>query len=218
MESIRVIEVLDFGQSLLSNGNVLKADGTIITKEQYEQAQQMKERNKLDWSEIDVNDFFALLETAVFATKTYEVSEEQGGMSISKMGFAILDSEGEPFYLRSQEFSGSEKFEMTSVNYSQLIYNINRNSTETAVQAFVDIVENLFDTEDQVGSMFSPDSETDYLIKKFIKDGYVWSLVFRNGSLTNIKKGERLHQDAEAKPKASKIADAINNNRFANLH
>ena len=218
MANITIIEVLDFGQSLLSNGMILKADGTMITKEQYEQAQQMAQRNKLDWIDIDVNEFLDMLEHARFATKTYELIEEISGMSQSKLGFAIIDDEGNPQYLRSSEFSGAESFQFANVNYGQMIYNVDRNSTEHAFDKMTETIEDIFGTTDQVGSMFSPDSETNYNIKKFIKDGYVWSIVFRNGKLSNVKQGEKLHQQAEAKPKASKIADALNNNKFANLH
>lgn len=218
MANITIIEVLDFGQSLLSNGMILKSDGTMITKEQYEQAQQMAQRNKLDWIDIDVNEFLDMLEHARFATKTYELIEEISGMSQSKLGFAIIDEEGNPQYLRSSEFSGAESFQFANVNYGQMIYNVDRNSTEHAFDKMTETIEDIFGTTDQIGSMFSPDSETNYNIKKFIKDNHVWSIVFRNGKLSNVKQGERLHQQAEARPKASKIADALNNNKFANLH
>ena len=218
MANITIIEVLDFGQSLLSNGMILKADGTMITKEQYEQAQQMAQRNKLDWIDIDSDEFIAMLEHARFATKTYELIEEISGMSQSKLGFAIIDEEGNPQYLRSSEFSGAETFQFTNVNYGQMIYNVDRNSTEHAFDKMTETIEDIFGTTDQIGSMFSPDSETNYNIKKFIKDNHVWSIVFRNGKLSNVKQGEKLHQQAEARPKASKIADALNNNKFANLH
>ena len=218
MANITIIEVLDFGQSLLSNGMILKSDGTMITKEQYEQAQLMAQRNKLDWIDIDSEEFLSMLEHARFATKTYELIEEISGMSQSKLGFAIIDEEGNPQYLRSSEFSGAESFQFANVNYGQMIYNVDRNSTEHAFDKMTETIEDIFGTTDQVGSMFSPDSETNYNIKKFIKDNHVWSIVFRNGKLSNVKQGERLHQQAEARPKASKIADALNNNKFANLY
>ena len=218
MSKLTIVEVLDFGQSLLSNGSILKADGTIITKEQYEANQQNAQRNKLDWFSVEVDEFINYLDTAIFATKTYEVSEEAGGMSQSKMGFAILDSEGEPYYLRSSEFSGAEKYEVASATYSKLIYNVDKNSTEQAFDAMVEALETLFDVKEQVGCMFSPDSETTYNIKKFIKDNHVWSMVYRDGKLSNVKQGERLHQEAEAKPKPSKLGDAINSNRFQNMY
>ena len=216
--SIQIIESLDYGQSLLSDGRILKADGTIISAQQYEEAQLLAQRNKLDWYSVEVDEFMSYLDNAIFATKTYDVSEEVSGMSISKFGFAILDAEGTPFYLRAQEFSGSEKYEIAEATYSKLIYNVDKNSTEQAFDAMVDILQNFYGTEEQVGSEFSPDSETTYLIKKFIKDNHVWSMVFRNGKLSNVKQGERLHAEAEAKPKPSKLADALNTDKFQNMY
>ena len=218
MSKLTIIEVLDFGQSLLSDGTVLKADGTIITQQEYEDAQQRAQRNKLDWFSVEVDEFMSYLDTAIFATKTYDVSEEIGGMSQSKMGFAILDSEGVPFYLRAQEFSGAEKYEIAEATYSKLIYNVDKNSSEQAFDALTTTLEEHFGTTEQVGSMFSPDSETSYNIKKFIKDNHVWSIVFRDGKLSNVKQGERLHSEAKAQPKPSKLADALNSNKFSNMH
>ena len=218
MSKLTIVEVLDFGQSLLSNGSILKADGTIITKEQYEANQQSAQRNKLDWLSVEVDEFINYLDTAIFATRTYDISEESGGMSISKYGFAILDSEGIPFYLRAQEFSGAEKYEIAEATYSKLIYNVDKNSTEQAFDAMVEALETLFDVKEQIGSMFSPDSETTYNIKKFIKDNHVWSIIYKDGKLSNVKQGERLHQEAEVRPKPSKLGDAINSNRFQNLY
>ena len=233
--SIQIIESLDYGQSLLSDGRILKADGTIISAQQYEEAQLLAQRNKLDWFSVEVDEFMSYLDNAIFATKTYDVQEEVSlyqskdanmhnafrehtSSAVSKFGFAILDSEGTPFYLRAQEFSGAEKYEIAEATYSKLIYNVDKNSTEQAFEAMVDILQNFFKTEEQVGSEFSPDSETNYLIKKFIKDNHVWSMVFRNGKLSNVKQGERLHQEAEAQPKPSKLADALNSNKFSNMH
>ena len=160
----------------------------------------------------------SILEHASFATKTYELTEEVSGMSTSKMGFAVIDADGDTYYLRSSEFSGSEQYQITPVNYSKFIYNVDKNSTEQAFDIMTETIEEIFGTTDQLGSMFSPDSETTYNIKKFIKDNHVWSIIFRDGKLSNVKQGERLHSQAEAKPKASKLSDAINNNKFANLH
>jgi len=43
-------------------------------------------------------------------------------------------------------------------------------------------------------------------------------MVFRNGKLSNVKQGERLHAEAEAKPKPSKLADALNTDKFQNMY
>ncbi len=216
--AIKIIEVLDYGMSLLKDGSVLKADGTIMSQEAYEQMKQNQVKNKLDWIDIDVDEFVNHLQEAVFATKTYDISEDSFGMSQHKQGFAFIDKEGTPCYLRSNEFSGSEKYELAQVSFSQLIYNVNRNSTDEAFKAMSDILENLFGVEDQVGSMFSPDDETHYLTKKFAKDGYVWSMVFKNGSLSNIKQVSKIHSEAQAQPKNSKLADALNNHKFSNMY
>ena len=235
MSKLTIVEVLDFGQSLLSNGSILKADGTIITKEQYEANQQSAQRNKLDWFSVEVDEFINYLDTAIFATKTYDSKEqvnlyqnkdsamhnslrEHKDTGTHKMSFVILDSEGEPFYLRSQEFSGAEKYEMAEATYSKLLYNITKNSTEDVFDILSNTLEEHFNVKEQVGSMFSPDEGTTYNIKKFIKDNHVWSMIFKDGTLSNIKQGERLHQEAEVRPKPSKLGDAINSNRFQNMH
>ena len=215
MSTFTIVEVLDFGYSLLDSGDVVKKDGTIISKEKYAELQELQVRNKLDWTSIEGDEFFALLESSIFATKTYAEEIEIGGIPQSKFGFAIIDSEGTPYYLRSNEFSGSETFEIAETDFSRLIYNVDKNSSETAFDTLVERVEELFDTTHQVGSEFSPDSENTYLIKKFVKDNHIWSLVFKNGKLSNIKEGEKLHIDGEVKSKTSKVASRLNNMNLA---
>lgn len=215
---LKIIEVLDYGMSLLENGSVLKADGTIISKEAYEASQEAKVRNRLEWSDIDINEFIDHLNNAIFSTKTYDTEEQSQGMSISKKGFAFIDETGEPYYLRSSEFSGAETYQITQVTWSKFIYNVNRNSSDEAFRAMSDIIENFYKVEEQVGSMFSPDDETHYLTKKFVKDNHVWSMVFRNGSLSNIKQVSKIHKEVEAKPKNSKLSDALTTNKFANMY
>lgn len=214
---IKIVESLDYGMNLLSDGRVVKKDGTIITKEEYAMLQELSQRNKLDWHEIPQDEFFNLLEKAQFATKTYETVDEISGMTQSKMGFACLDEEGEPFYLRSSEFSGNEKFEFTECSYSQLIYNVDRNSSEEAFEVLDDKLQTIFDVKEQVGNEFCPDEDTTYKTKKFIRNHHVFSIVWKNGKLSNVKQGEKLSVGLEVTPKTSKVADAITNDRFANL-
>lgn len=215
---MKIIETLDYGMSLLEDGSVLKADGSIMSREAYEASQQYKAKNRLDWNEIDVNEFVDLLEESSFATKTYDIEQQQQGMAISKQGFACVDKEGSAFYLRAQEFSGAEKFEIAQVSFSQLIYNVDKNSTEQAFEALTDILQNLFGVDEQVGSIFAPDDETEYLIKKFIHNGYAMSMVFKNGKLSNIKQGAKIHSECEVTVKQSKLSDKINLDRVTNLY
>ena len=213
MSALHIVEVLDYGMSLLDDGNILKKDGTIISAEKFAELQNLQDRNKLDWIEVNSDEFFALLENAKFATKTYEENTTISGISSSKYGFAILSSEDEPIYLRSSEFSGSEKFEFAIADYGRLIYNVDKNSTEIAFDTLTKTLEEAFGVNEQVGSEFSPDSENTFLIKKFIKDGFVWSVIYKNNKLSNIKKGESITCEAEVNSKTSKVTarlDKIN--------
>jgi len=209
--SVKIIESLDYGMSLLEDGRVVKSDGTVISIAEYQKMQENAQRNKLDWTDVEVDEFFAMIDSAVFATKTYAEVVDMGGITQSKYGFAIVTEDGEPIYLRSNEFSGSEKFEMAIATFSKLIYNVSKNSSEEASDTLAIELEELFGTTEQLGSEFSPDSENTFLIKKFIKDGYVWSIVFKNGVLSNVKQGEKLHQEMEVGVKTSKVQGRLDN-------
>ena len=215
LAQVVIIEALDYGMNLLSDGRVIKKDGTVISQADYAKMAELAQKNKLSWGPIELDDFMKMLEEASFATITYSESETIGGMEKSKSGFACVDSEGTPYYLRTSSFTSNETFEFTECGYSQLIYNIGKNTNK--LDLLSTMLQELFNVTDQVGTEFSPDDSTTYLSKKFIKDGHVWSMVFKNGELSNIKQGEKLHLEGEARPKNTKLSDAINNDRFANL-
>ncbi len=215
LREVVIIEPLDYGMNLLSDGRVLKKDGTVISQEEYAKMQELQSKNQLSWVPLDIEDFMQMLEDAHFATQTYNEAEEIGGMEKSKSGFACIDSDGTPYYLRTSSFTSNETFEFTECGYSQLIYNVDRNTDRLNILS--ERLQDLFGVTEQVGSEFSPDDSTTYLSKKFIKDGHVWSMVFKNGELSNIKQGEKIHLEAPVQPKNTKLADAINNGRFTNL-
>lgn len=215
---LRIVESLDYGHSLLNDGNIINPDGTIVSKEEYSFKKENQERNKLSWSVIDITDFMHMLDTCIFGTKTYSNEEDSGGITQSKMGYACLDNEGNPCYLRVIEFSSHETFEFSECNFSQLIYNISKNSSEEVFNSFVNSIEEYYKTKDQIGNTFSPEDGLDINMKTFIKDSYIWKMIFKNGVLTNIKKDKKLTVAQEVKPKQSKMATYITESNFSNIY
>ena len=213
---MKVIELLDYGMSLLEDGNIIKADGEIISKEEYQRMQQNQERNKIDWQDIDTQETIDLINNAGWIAKTYE---DASNPDIVKIGFAGFDAEGEPFYIRTQTFLGADSNQFAQTEYSKVIYQISKNRPEL-MDELGNYLEELFETTEQTGTLFEADEETTFLIKSFIKDGYVWKLIFKNGEVSNVKKGAKVHTSADAKSGNSKgnaIAKALATGGFANV-
>jgi hypothetical protein len=168
----KIIEALDYGRALLDTGDVLNADGTIITKEDFAKLQVTQAQNVLDWHPIDTLDFDRLSQESGFIAKTYSSNDN----NIEKTGFAGVDDEGTPYYIRVQVFAGNESIEFTEATFGKLIYNIAQNRDDL-IEELTAYLEAMFGTTEQVGSTFSPDSENSYLTKLFIKDGYQMKMV-----------------------------------------
>jgi len=214
-KALEVLEALEFGMALLTNGSVLKADGTLISQEAYAEMQKRNESNRLDWHQIEVSDFEKLVQSP-FIAKTYdEVSDVQ-----EKIGFAGVDEEGTPFYIRTSVFMGNETIEFTECDYGKLIYNISQNRDDL-MDDLTAHLEDCFGTTEQVGSIYSPDSETSFLTKLFIKDGYQMKMIFRNGQLSNIKQGNKIVSEANVSSKGAELKNSVSarlaNGGFSNI-
>jgi hypothetical protein len=204
-----IVESLDYGMALLKDGSVIKADGTIISPEEYAKITNRSLANKLDWIDVDNDEVISMMKTALWVCKTYESTDNP---DVVKQSYALIDSDGEPYYLRVQNFLGADSNQIAQADYSRFIYQVNKNRPEL-LDDLSDFFEELFSTAEQVGSEFSPDDETTYLTKMFIRDGYTWKLIFKNNQLSNIKRHMKLHRECEVNPKnihkdsvASKLA------------
>jgi hypothetical protein len=213
---MKVVETLDFGYVMLDNGDIVKSDGTIITAEDYARLQSRMSENTPQWQDIETQEALEIIKNAEWLAK---IMEDTSNPDIQKMSFAGFDNEGEPIYLRTQTFLGAESNQYAETEYAKVIYQIRKNRPEL-LDDLGRYLEEKFGTEEQVGTIFEADDETVYTTKSFIKDGYLWKLIFKNGEVSNVKKVQKLHRDMEtgsANEKGNAIANALATGGFDNI-
>jgi len=214
---MKVIETLEYGYSLLDNGNVLSSKNEVLTPEEYSQRVERLVKNKLDWTEVEEDEVEALLsQEDTFAVKLAERNEPNN----SFLQFGLLDNEGTAYLLNfSETFGGAGRWSLAETNLPYLAYQVNSKREEVA-EEFRQFVEEVFDTKDQVGTLFEKAEDEVFETKKFVKDGQVFALVFKNGLVSNLKnlgevKGTSAVSSKEGKDNS--VARKLATGGFANV-
>ena len=193
---MKVVEVLENGYTVLEDGRVLSPKNELLTAEEFAELQRRRESNRLTWVDLPEQEAVDLLEFPEnYAFKLNEKKSEVTG-EVEVETFGLADNEGN-FYLVQfgYPFGGAATARFAEVPLRQLAYYLNRDREDLA-EEFTQFVEEVFGTAEQVGSEFEADEETTYKVKKFIRGGKVYSLVFRNGVVSNLKELGEVHESA----------------------
>lgn len=180
---MKILEVFDYGYSLVETAMgerlVLSPQGNLMSVDEYKAMQQIKARNKLDWQEIPTDEFTDIVKNSIFAVKTKE--DGNGNVNI-----ACLDNEGQAYFLqRSVSFGEASIERFAECDYQRILKSVDYHRPDVT-DKYVAIIEELFDTTEQLGQEFEIDGEA-MMIKKGIKDGNLWQLTWRKGELISIK-------------------------------
>ena len=211
--SLKVMESLDFGYVLLESGDVLSPKGEYLTKHDYAKLITSRNSNKLDWSDVEESEVTDLLDRGNWKAKL--TSEKDPVTGCMKMSIVFLDEEGNPYILMFNEmFGGSATWRLAETSIRHIAYSVGRDRPDLE-DDLTKHIEDMFGTTDQVGTIFSPEEGLEYTTKKFVKDHKLYSLVFKNGVVSNLKMTADISHTAHAQPNTSEIKDSVAN-RLAN--
>ena len=211
--SLKVMESLEFGYVLLESGDVLSSKGEYIAKEDYAKLISNRNSNKLDWCDVEESEVSDLLDRGTWKAKLTEEKDQVTGCM--KMSLVFIDEEGTPFILMFNEmFGGSATWRLAETSIRHIAYSVGRDRPDLE-EGLTQHIEEMFGTTDQVGTIFSPEEGLEYTTKKFVKDHTLYSLVFKNGVVSNLKVTADISHTAQAQPNTSEIKDSVAN-RLAN--
>ena len=207
--SLKVMESLDYGYVLLESGDILSSKGEYLTKDEYAKLITSRNSNKLDWSDVEESEVSDLLDRGNWKAKLTEEKDNVTGCM--KMSIVFLDEEGNPFILMFNEmFGGASTWRLAETSIRHIAYSVGRDRPDLE-EGLTEHIEDMFGTTEQVGTIFSPEEGLEYTTKKFVKDNKLYSLVLKNGIVSNLKVTADISHTAHAQPNTSEIKDSVAN-------
>ena len=206
---MNILETLEYGYVLTDVQTVVSSKGEVLTLEEYDALLKRSQSNKLDWGPVEDGEVSDLLDRAAWKAKLSEDTDEV--TKTKKFLVAVVDSEGTVGLLSFSElFGGASSWKYAETSTRHLAYSVSKNRPDLE-EDLTEFVQELYGTTEQVGSEFEADEDTVYRTKKFVKDGTLFALVFKNGVLSNLKEVAKVKGSAEVNPQGSELIDSVAN-------